>query len=302
MTLSPKEEFFWKDRFVKGLSLDKTIRITVVKTTEIVETARLNHQLSPVASVLLGRALTGAMLMAAQLKGEERVRLAIHGDGPIGTIIAEANYVGEVRGYVDHPQIDLDWSSGAQLQDAVGNGTLEFAKSLYNEAKPITGIVEITDGTITGDLAHYIELSEQIPSMLALDVQLNDEGKVTSAAGLLVQAMPGADLRNLEHVQQQVLKLPPLGLMLERGLYIDDIMVNAMGDVKVQEIDRTPVHFYCRCNKDRFVDALALLHIDELAAMKEDNQELVCQYCNKHYLITADEITALHRSALAKLN
>jgi molecular chaperone Hsp33 len=302
MTLSPKEEFFWKDRFVKGLSLDKTIRITVVKTTEIAETARVNHELSPVATVLLGRALTGAMLMAAQLKGEERVRLVLHGDGPIGTIVAEANYVGEVRGYVDHPQVDLDWASGAQLHDAVGKGTLEFAKSLYNEAKPITGIVEITDGTITGDLAHYIEQSEQIPSMVALDVQINDEGKVISAAGLLVQAMPGADLKNLEHVQQQVLNLPPLGLMLERGLYIDDIMVNAMGDVKVQEIDRTPVHFYCRCNKDRFVDALALLHVDELAAMKDDNQELVCQYCNKSYLITAEEIATLHRSALAKLN
>lgn len=300
--LSPKEEFFWKDRFVKGLSLDKSIRITVVKTTEIVETARKNHQLSPVATVLLGRALTGAMLMAAQLKGEERVRLTIHGDGPIGDIIAEANYVGEVRGYVENPNVDLDWAIGAQLSDAIGNGNLQFAKTLYNEAQPITGIVEITDGTITGDLAHYIEQSEQIPSMLALDVQLNDEGEVTSAAGLLVQALPGADLKNLEHIQQQVLKLPPLGLMMERGLYIDDIMVNAMGDVKVQEIDRTPVHFYCRCSKDRFVDALTLLHVDELAEMKNENQELVCQYCNTHYQITADEISKLHLQAVAKLN
>jgi molecular chaperone Hsp33 len=90
--------------------------------------------------------------------------------------------------------------------------------------------------------------------------------------------------------------------MLGRGLYIDDIMVNAMGDVKVREVDRTPVHFFCRCTKDRFVDALALLQVDELSEMKEENQELVCQYCNKHYLITKDEISVLHQQAIARTN
>ena len=106
--MNKKEEFFWKDRFVKGISLDKTIRITVVKTTELVETARKNHHLSPVATVLLGRALTGAAILAAQLKGEERVRLSIEGDGSIGTITAEANYVGEVRGFVQNPDVTID--------------------------------------------------------------------------------------------------------------------------------------------------------------------------------------------------
>ena len=297
-----KEEFFWKDRFVKGISLDNTIRITVVKTTEVVETARKNHELSATATVLLGRALTGAMLLSSQLKGEERVRLSIEGDGPLGTIIAEANYVGEVRGYVENPQAELDWLNGAQLPDAIGKGVVRFSKILYNEAKPTTGIVEITDGTITGDIAHYIEQSEQIPSMIALDVQLNEVGEVTHAVGLLVQGMPDASKSELEHIQSQVLKLPPLGLMMERGLYIDDIMVNAMGDVKVREIDRTPVHFYCRCTKDRFVDALSMLNVDELAEMKQDDQELVCQYCNKHYIIDKDEVSTLHLQAVAKLN
>lgn len=297
-----KETFFWKDRYVKGLSLDKTIRITVVKTTEVVETARKNFNLSPTATVLLGRALTGASLLASQLKGEERVRLSIEGDGPIGAIVAESNYVGEIRGYVENPQVDLDWVNGAQLSDAVGKGQLRFEKMLYNEARPTTGVVDIIDGSITADIAHYIEQSEQIASMISLDVQLNDKGEVTSAAGLLVQAMPGADDSVMEYVQDQVLKLPPLGLMLERGLYIDDIMVNAMGDVKVREIDRTPVHFFCRCTKDRFIDALAMLSVNELDEMKEENQELVCQYCNKHYLITTEEVSKLHLQAVAKLN
>lgn len=297
-----KEEFFWKDRFIKGLSLDKSIRITVIKTTEVIETARRNHHLSPLTTVLLGRALTGAALMAAQLKGEERVRLSIEGDGSVGTITAEANYVGEIRGFVQNPEAMIDFTDSTTFKQAVGNGVIRFSKSLYNEAKPITGIVELVDGTITGDLAHYIQQSEQIPSMVALDVQLADDGSVSHAAGLLVQALPGANTADLEHIQLQVSQLPPLGLLLERGLYIDDIMVNAMGDVKVREIDRTPVHFFCRCTKDRFVDALSMLQASELAEMKEENQELVCQYCNKHYIITKDEVSAIHQQVLARLN
>jgi len=297
-----KEEFFWKDRFVKGISLDKTIRITVVKTTELIETARKNHHLSPVATVLLGRTLTGAAILAAQLKGEERVRLTIEGDGRIGTITAEANYVGEVRGFVQNPDAMIDVEKGETLSDAVGAGVLRFTKNLYNEAKPVSGITELKDGTITGDIAHYIEQSEQIPSMIALDVQLADDGSVSYAAGLLVQAMPGSEPTELEHIQSQILKFPPLGLLLERGLYIDDIMVNAIGDVKVREIDRTLVHFFCRCTKDRFIDALSMLKAEELGEMKEENQELVCQYCNKHYLIDKNEIAQLHTQAIARLN
>jgi molecular chaperone Hsp33 len=228
--------------------------------------------------------------------------LAIEGDGSVGTITAEANYVGEIRGFVQNPDATIDIESGESLADAVGKGVLRFSKNLYNEAKPITGITELIDGTITGDIAHYIEQSEQIPSMIALDVQLADDGSVSHAAGLLVQAMPGSEASDLEHIQSQILKLPPLGLMLERGLYIDDIMVNAMGDVKVREVDRTPVHFFCRCTKDRFIDALSMLKADELAEMKEENQELVCQYCNKHYLIDKEEIAQLHTIAMARLN
>jgi molecular chaperone Hsp33 len=275
-----KEAFFWKDRFVKGISLDKSIRITVIKTTDVIETARRNHHLSPLTTVLLGRTLTGAALLAAQLKGEERIRLTIEGDGPVGTLTAEANYVGEIRGFVSNPEAMVDFTAGQTMADAIGSGLVRFTKNLYNEAKPVSGIVEITDGTVTGDIAHYIQQSEQIPSMLALDVQLAEDGSVAYAAGLLVQAMPGADKADLEHIQRQVSALPPLGLMLERGLYIDDIMVNAMGDVKVRELDRTPVHFFCRCTKDRFIDALSMLRVEELADMKEDTQELVCQYCN----------------------
>lgn len=97
------EEFNFKDRLIKGITTDGHFKISVVKTTEVVKTAQENHQLSLLNTVILGRALTATMLLASELKGEERIRMRMDGDGPIGFIVAEANSVGEIRGYVKKP-------------------------------------------------------------------------------------------------------------------------------------------------------------------------------------------------------
>lgn len=298
-----KEDFKNKDRIIKGISGDKSIKISVVKTTDVVKEAQQRHQLSPLMTVLIGRALTGCMLIAAQQKGEERVQITFQSDGIVNKIYAEANSAGEIRSFTDVPQAMPELSDGEiDLGKSLGNGTLTVSRILYNEAKPITGIVELTDGTITGDLAAYLHQSEQIPSMIALDTQLNDDGSVKHASGLLVQALPDASNNALKSVQESILALPPLGQLLESGHYIDSIMQLAMGDQSVIELDRYPVHFYCRCNKDRFIDSLALLTIDDLADLSNSNQELVCQYCNESYSITKAEIHSILTGAKAKLN
>src|SRR5690554_1510290 len=91
------EEFNFKDRLIKGITADGHFKISVVKTTEVVKTAQKNHDLSLLNTVILGRALTAVMLMASELKGEERIQLRMDGNGSIGFVIAEANQVGEIR-------------------------------------------------------------------------------------------------------------------------------------------------------------------------------------------------------------
>lgn len=101
-----KKEFEFKDRLIKGISKDGHFKISVVKTTELVKEARERHALSLLNTVILGRALTATMLMASELKGEERIRLRMEGNGPIGSLVAEANSLGEVRGYVANPSAE----------------------------------------------------------------------------------------------------------------------------------------------------------------------------------------------------
>lgn len=300
--MDKRKEFFKKDRLLKGITNDGYFKISIVKTTDVVKLAKKNHNLSLLNTVLLGRALTGSLLLASELKGEERIRIQIQGNGPVGMLIAEANAVGETRGYVQNPDADLDFSTTTSIGKGIGIGVLSFSKTLYNEAEPTTGTVEIVNGNITDDLAYYLLQSEQIPSAITLDVDIDINGEVSHAGGVLIQALPGAPENVIDQLQENLKGLMPLSARFADDQYIDDLLIKVTHPTEARELDRFPVHFFCRCTKDRFQDALALLSIDDLKPMQNTPQELVCHYCNKKYVIPADEIRAIVNDKRIKMN
>ena len=297
------EEYNFKDRLIKGITNDGHFKVSVVKTTQVVKTARDNHQLSLLNTVVLGKALTATMLLASELKGEERIQLRMDGDGPIGFIIAEANSVGEIRGYVQNPAAELDYSNPeAELGDGIGLGILTFSKVLYNEAEPKTSTIELVKGDVNADVAHYLAQSEQIPSAILVDVGIDEEGNVTHAGGLLIQRMPGAPDGQIDMLQERLGSFPPIDELLADGQYIDEIMTKAVSPLKVKELNRQPVDFFCRCSRKRFLNALSMLSYEDLKEMDGEGQEMVCQYCNNKEFISKDEIEKIVMDAQAKMN
>lgn len=298
-----KEDFIQKDRLIKGIAKDGNLKISVVKTTDVVKAARQKHGLSLLNTVLLGRALTGTMLMASELKGEERIKMRVEGQGPVGLLVAEANRVGEVRGYVQNPNAGLNYNGGdTDISDGLGVGVMTISKTLYNEAEPRNSSIELINGNITDDLAYYMVQSEQIPSAILLDVGIDKNGEITEAGGLLIQRLPDAPEGAIDQLQQKLLQFDSISQMLGDDLYIDDIMKKAMDPIDLKELDRQPVDFFCRCTRKRFKDALAMLGYEDLKEISDEGQELVCHYCNEHYNIRKDEIEELLMETKAKMN
>lgn len=297
------EEYNFKDRLIKGITTDGHFKISVVKTTEVVKTAKENHDLSLLNTVILGKALTATMLLASELKGEERVQLRMDGNGPIGHLVAEANSVGEIRGYVKNPTVELDYSDPeTQLGDGLGLGVLTFSKILYNEAEPRTSSIQLVKGDVTSDVAHYLAQSEQIPSALLVDVGIDEDGHVTHAGGLMIQRLPGAPDGQIDMLQERLGSFPAIDELLSDGQYIDEIMQKAISPLKVKELNRQPVDFFCRCNRKRFKNALAMLSLDDLKDMEGEGQEVVCQYCNKKEVISKEEVEKIITNTQAKMN
>lgn len=298
-----KEQFKFNDRLIKGIEAEGRFKISVVKTTDVVQTAKENHGLSMLNTVLLGRTLTAAMLLASELKGEERIKLQMEGNGPIGLLVAEANRVGEIRGYSQHPAIELDYSQpDVSIGDGIGLGLLTVSKTLYNEAEPRTSTIEIVEGDVLSDMAHYMVQSEQVLSAFLLDVSLKDSGDVNQAGGVLIQRLPEADESVMKTLQKTVKQLPPVSSLLEEGTYIDAIMKKACEPFKVKELDRQPVHFFCRCSTGKFKNALSLLSYEDLKELKGEDQEMVCHYCGSKHTVSQEEIYSIVESAKAKLN
>lgn len=297
------EDFQFKDRIVKGITSDNNFKISVVKTTDTIKEAAKRHKLGLLATVILGKAMTATMLLASELKKEERIQLRLDGNGPLGSVIAEANSLGEVRGYVGNANAKLDYSKpGVTLGDGIGVGVLTFTKILYNNAQPRVSTIEIMSGDVTTDIAHYLVQSEQIPSAVLLDVGIDENGILTQAGGLLLQRLPNAPDGQIDMLQERLGSFPPIDQLLSTGEYIDTIMEKAISPIKVKELSRQPVDFFCRCSRERFLDAVSMLSINDLKNLKGESQEIACHYCNNREYITKEEIASLITNAQARLN
>ncbi|MBU3742792.1 MAG: Hsp33 family molecular chaperone HslO [Candidatus Kapabacteria bacterium] len=289
----------WKDRdrVVKAMTKDGLFRAAVMRSTGVARKAQEHHGLRPLASLVLTRALTGASLLASFLKGEERITLNFEGDGAIGMVYAEAMQVGEVRGYcrenaTAHPSTD----------SALGTGLLKVQRVLYNNYEPVTGVVALRRGDVTSDLSYYLTQSEQIPSVVIIDVVYDDEHTVREAVGLIVQAMPGASNEAIFKAYDALDYLDRLTSYIDSGVSLEDILRKVLpGDVDV--LSSAPVDFFCRCSIDRFKAALLTLGLEEINAMHRDgHHELVCQYCSTQYNLSEQDFAEMREVLLAQRN
>ncbi len=286
-----------RDRVVRAITKDGFFRATAIKSTTLVRMAQEMHGLEPLRAIVLGRALTGAALLASFLKGEERVVVQLDGDGPISSVYAEALQIGEVRGYAT-----LNASPDPEATSPLGSGIVKVSKVLYEKFEPVTGIVEMRRGDVTTDLSHYLTQSEQIPSAFIIDVAFDEHDAVRQAAGLLVQAMPGARPEDIFKVYDLVDYLGSLSEFIDGGFTPEEILRQVLpGEIDITA--HTPVDFFCRCSIDRFKGMLMTLGLEEVNGMQEAGQnELVCQYCSKRYHLSDADFEELRSKLLITRN
>ena len=203
-----------KDILTKGTA--EGVRIYALCTTNLVQEAATRHHTSHLASAALGRAMNGALLLAATMKDNERIALRLKGDGPIGEVVADAEGT-HVRGYVGDPDVFLPLKNGKlDVGGAIGAGNIIVTRYLQN-AEPFTGYAELVDGEIASDLTNYLYTSEQTPSSVALGVLVNKEGQVIASGGYFIQAMPGCAEETLAQLEENISLTPYVTQLLELG-------------------------------------------------------------------------------------
>lgn len=284
------------DKIIRCITSDGSIMASAIVSTDIVATAQQVHRLSPVATASLGRLLTGASLMGAQLKQQRAaLTLRIKGNGPLGVLVASANSSGNVRGFVENPDCRTEYYDNGKLNvgKAVGKDGFLYVVRDYGTGDPYNGVVELVSGEIAEDITSYYANSEQIPTVCALGVLVDKEdGGVLLAGGMLIQLLPGATTQIAEKLESNIKKLESVTTMLAKGMNTLEMCKLALEGFEVEVLDEMPVHYYCTCSRERVEHSFATLQDDQLRAMinSTGNVEAVCHYCNKKYIFTEKEI------------
>jgi len=288
------------DQLIRATAADGGIRAVGVITSRLTEEARQRHQLSYVATAALGRTMAAGLLLASSMKQpQSRVNVRVKGDGPLGGILVDAGLDGTVRGYVDHPQIELPPNDRGKLDvgGAVGNSGYLYVIRDVGYGYPYSSTVELVSGEIGEDIGHYLVTSEQTPSAVILGVFVGAAG-VTAAGGLLLQVMPKAarDEALVQTLESRVASLSGFTPLLQAHKTLPEIFEQLMGDLGLAILpQRQLVQFHCGCSFNRVLGALKMLGQDELQDMieKDDGAEATCHFCNQVYQASSQELQQL---------
>ena len=287
-----------RDEIVRAITGDGYVKAVAITGRDLVERARNIHTLLPMATAALGRALLGASMMGDMLKEQAgSLTLQIKGGGPLGTILAVSDCQGNVRGYVQNPHVDLMEKHPGKLDvgAAVGEtGTLTVIKDIGLK-EPYVGSIGLFSGEIADDLAMYFVESEQIPTACALGVLVGTDQSVTSAGGYLIQLLPGASEEIITKIESGVRKLGPVSAALEGGLDGEGLLRAVLSEFELEILEKHPVKYRCYCSRERVSRALVSMGRAELSSLIEEQgqAELTCQFCDKVYHYSREELDEL---------
>lgn len=285
-----------RDHLVRALLSDRDLRVLVVHATGIAQHAARIHRCEPTAAMVLAQTLTGAALLGGLGKGEQRVTLQLEGQGPLKGLFAEGTADGSVRAYVRAEKVNFPGRDPADLGYSLGpDGYLSVLRELP-DGEFYRGAVGLDHPRLDRNLEHYFEVSDQVPTAVAIESIAGEDGMPARAVGLLVQRLPDGDDAALATVRER-LRAGALRDQLSqgesRGLQLALPALEGLGRVDI--LEDVPLAYRCTCSRERAERGVMAAGEDEILEMvaKDKGAELSCEFCKTVYRFTAEELLAI---------
>ena len=283
-----------KDTIIRGMAADNQVRFFCAYTKELVETGRVLHNTSPVATAALGRLLTAGAIMGSMCKNDSDVlTLQIQCSGPIGGLTVTANAKADVKGYVNNPNVLLPPSDKGKLDvgKALDLGVLSVIKDIGLK-EPYIGQSNLVSGEIAEDLTYYFATSEQIPTSVALGVLMEKNNTVKHAGWFIIQMLPFAEESLISDLEERLKDFSSITSLMEQGMTPTDMINKLFKGYDITMNNSITPNYHCDCSKERVEKAIMSISRKDIEEMIADNEpiEVNCQFCNKHYIFTPDDL------------
>jgi len=307
-----------RDYIKSFMSADGRFRVSLIDSTDCLKSYINRFHLNPdgndvhyQASTLMGKSMSASLLLSSLLKGEERIKLEVfmHNNHPtIHHIVAEAIQVGEVRGFVSFKDSPKDF-----VDDT--HSVFSVSRVLMEHSKPVVSALPLSDkADVTTEFREFFEKSEQIPTASTL-VCKKEMGRDPISYGVIVQRLPlpvlsshiiaNDDISGFSEIEDQLNEYKEKLSKLEGKIFSrEDIHEHLFYKFFVPEEASTvrykPVDFFCRCSKDRVLEAVSQIGVEEITSMRNELLETnkpsfdsTCEYCNTTYHLNEEDLYSL---------
>jgi molecular chaperone Hsp33 len=284
------------DDLVQPFRIDPyALRGRLVRLGPAIDHILSQHDYPESVAVLLGEAITLAVVLAGALKYDGVFTLQTKGDGAIRLMVADVSTAGAVRGYAQYDARKLALvppAAGASVPDFVGAGYIAFTVDQGEHTDRYQGIVELSGDTLAECARHYFRQSEQLQAGIKLAVGRAGADGAWRAGGLMLQRVPpeggyGAIADDVEDGWRRAMVLMSSATPTELTdplLPPRRLLYRLFHQEGVRVYDTHPLAARCRCSRERIETILRAFPADELDDMKREGLITVtCEFCNRRY-------------------
>lgn len=270
---------------IRSLVCDGSVSLAVMDTTRLVNDAIAIHNTPRTASSILGQLLTCAAYIASALKTEGSISLTVKAKDGDGAVSVSSDGALHVRGYVD----------GTCTQTLAG-GTLTVVRS-EGAGMPFVGACGVENDDISDVMSAYFQMSEQIPTSVAVCCDIGAGGGCLCAGGVIMQLMPGAgdEAVNAAAEAFEDYCANPSAL-LDYGA--EGVLGKFFSRLGVSDKYCLSPEYKCNCSEKRISEMLLTLGKEELLKIIEEQGAVSvhCHYCNRDYVYDRRKIEELFRT------
>ena len=275
------------DKALRAITDDGAFRVITIRSTDTVRAAIDAQKAEPDVARVLADLLTGAMLVRQSMSPDLRVQLILQANMKT-RLVADTHPGGIARGLVQRaPGSDMTYGPESVLQ---------VARSLHNGGLQ-QGVVQMKEeGGVSAALMRYMQLSEQVVSMIAVGCDVDGEGRVVEAGGYLVQLLPEVVPGPLMVMTERLKDFEDIVPLLKAGKAEPaTLMEELLYGMPYTVVGSDAVAFGCTCDQARLAATLATLPKEDIESLINDGRviDASCDYCGTNYQFAPEQLRGL---------